>query len=173
VASGLHDIGENYAQEARAKYDTIAGGEQLQCRWHFIGQLQRNKVKQLAPFVSVWQTVDNERLITELANRVAGAAVFVQVNLSDDPDRGGCAWGDVAALVAQARDAGLDVRGLMGVGPSTDPEGSRPAFRRLAGVRSELELPELSMGMSGDLEVALEEGSTMVRIGSALIGPRA
>lgn len=172
-ACGCSAIGENYAQEVVAKL----GGAERDVREglavHFIGQLQTNKVRQLAPIVDVWETVDRPSLVAELAKRVPGAIVLVQVDVTGEPGRGGCAVADVASLVAGAADAGLVVRGLMTVGPTGGgPETARAGFRVVRALVDELGLAVCSMGMSADLEVAVEEGSTEVRIGSALFGAR-
>ena len=165
--AGLLDIGENYAQELEAKAKAVEG-----VRWHFVGQLQRNKVKELAPIVHLWQSVDRAPLVDELGRRCEGAGVLVQINLSGESQKGGCSWDDAVPLVERCRSAGLDVRGFMGVGPAGPPESARPGFRRLAQLAADLGLPEISMGMTADLEVAVQEGSTMVRVGTALFGPR-
>ena len=168
IAAGLTDIGENYAQELVVK--AAAGGATGQARWHFIGAVQRNKVARLAPFVAVWQTVDRPAVAEAIARHSPGATALVQVNLTGAPQRAGCAWGDVAGVVAAARGAGLTVVGLMGIGPEGPPE---PAlFRRLAGTTAALGLAECSMGMSADYEAAVAAGSTMVRLGTVLFGPR-
>ena len=167
VAAGLVDCGENYAQDLLAK----AAGAPASVRWHFLGPVQRNKVKALAPLVATWQTIDRPAAGAEVARRVPGATVLVQVNLAGDPGRPGCAWDEAPALVEVQRSLGLDVRGLMGVA-SPDLGLARLQFRRLAALARDLGLPELSMGMSGDLEVAVEEGATLVRIGTALFGAR-
>ena len=174
LQAGLVAVGENYAQElldkvaARAELD----GPGPEPSWHFIGRLQRNKVRQIAPYVALWQTVDRERLAVEIAGRAPGAGVLVQLNLSGEPQKGGCPPDEAAALVARAGALGLDVRGLMGVAPAGAPEDARPGFRRLVALADELGLPVRSIGMSADLEVAVEEGSTMVRIGRDLFGER-
>ncbi len=168
---GVHNIGENYAQEAKQKHDALTATAD-EPTWHFIGQLQRNKVRLLAPFVDVWQSVDNGGLISEIAKRSPRARVMIQVNLADRADRGGCEWANTAQLVETAQASGLDVLGLMGVGPTGVAAEDRPHFRRLATLRNELNLRELSMGMSGDYEVALQEGATIVRLGSILFGQR-
>lgn len=167
-AAGLDAVGENYAQELVAKHDELDGAGQ----WHFIGRLQRNKVRQLAECVDVWQSVDRAELVDEIARRAAGARIMVQVDLSGEPQKGGAGFEEVPALVERAISGGLVVVGLMGVGPAGDPELSRPGFARLVAMADELGLPERSIGMSHDLEVAVEEGSTMVRVGSALFGDR-
>jgi pyridoxal phosphate enzyme (YggS family) len=171
VEAGLVDLGENYAQELEAKAAEVAGvpGD---LRWHFIGQLQRNKVRHLAHLVSVWQSVDRLRLGEEIARHQPGGRVLVQVNLTEDPNRGGTRPGLTAGLVDGLRDLGLDVRGLMAVAPRGDERTVRAAFRVVAELADRLALPERSIGMSEDFEIAVQEGSTMVRIGSALFGPR-
>lgn len=169
--AGLGDLGENYAQELVAKAPVLAeAGHQV--RWHAIGRLQRNKVRSLAGIVALWQTVDRVDLGLEIAKRAPGAAVLVQVNVSDEPQKGGCAPDETPELVAQLRDAGLDVRGLMTVGRTGDPADARAGFALLRRLADELDLEVRSMGMSGDLEAAVAEGSTLVRVGAALFGPR-
>jgi len=151
VDAGLVDIGENYAQELVAKADVDG------VRWHFLGHVQRNKVAMLRPHVEVWQGIDRA---LDLPGRV-----LVQVNLSGLPQRNGCGWEEAAELAS----AMANVVGLMGVAGPGDP---RPQFRRLAALAKELGLSEVSMGMSGDYEAAVQEGATMVRLGTALFGPR-
>lgn len=168
LAAGCRAIGENYAQELVAKRDAAALAEV-----HFIGQLQTNKVRQLVGLVQVYETVDRARLAQEIAKRDPGAAVLLQVDTSGEPGKGGCPPADLDALVDHARSAGLDVRGLMTVGPTEGgPEAARPGFRLVRAAADRLGLAVCSMGMSDDLEVAVQEGSTEVRIGSALFGPR-
>lgn len=169
VAAGLADVGENYAGELAAK---MAAAADLPVRWHFLGHVQRNKVRRIAAGVHLWQGVDRLAAGEEIARRRPGAAVLVQVNLTGAPGRNGCRWEEAPELAAALARLGLDVRGLMGVGPAGDPEDARPLFRRLARLAGSLGLAEVSMGMSGDLEVAVQEGATMVRLGTALFGPR-
>ncbi len=170
---GLTMVGENYAQELLAKHTALESDPPAVApRWHFLGRLQRNKVRQLAPLVAVWQSVDRAELADEIAKRAPGATVLVQANLSGEAHKGGAALADVPALVAHARGAGLDVEGLMGVGPAGGPERARTGFRALVALADELGLPERSIGMSADLEVAVEEGATLVRVGTGLFGPR-
>ena len=168
VAGGLLDIGESYAQELVAKADQL----DAHVRWHFVGRLQRNKVRQVAGFVHLWQSVDRLSLAAEIARHAPAASVLVQVNLSGREQQGGCAPERVAAVVEGCGDLGLDVRGLMAIGPQGTDEQVREAFRTVRALADRLELPECSMGMSGDLEAAVAEGSTMVRIGTDLVGPR-
>ena len=167
VDAGLVDVGENQAQQLLAK---VGDGVPESVRWHFLGPVQRNKVRKLAAHVALWHGIDRPAAGAEVARHQPGASVLVQVNLSGDDRRPGCDWHEAASLVARLREDGLDVRGLMGVASRGD--GAREQFRRLAALRDELGLEELSMGMSGDLEVAVEEGATIVRVGSALFGPR-
>ncbi|MGH9165235.1 MAG: YggS family pyridoxal phosphate enzyme, partial [Acidimicrobiales bacterium] len=167
-AAGLDDIGENYAQELLAKAQA-APASTPGLRWHFLGTLQRRRVRDLAGLVALWQSVDRLALGHAIARHAPGAAVLVQVNVSDRPGRGGCTLADAPGLVVDLDHLGLSVRGLMAVG---DPDAPRPGFRRLAQLGRSLGLQELSMGMSADLEVGVEEGATMVRVGRALFGPR-
>lgn len=171
LAAGFTSVGENYAQEAVAKHKAL-GESAGRPEWHFIGQLQRNKIRMLAPFIDVWQTVDNVSLIDELARRVPNASIFIQVNLTDDPNRGGCEWGDLDRLSAAARSANLNLLGLMGVAPQGAQSEVRSSFRRLSDESARLGCKEVSMGMSGDFEIAVEEGSTLIRLGSSLFGQR-
>jgi pyridoxal phosphate enzyme (YggS family) len=169
LAAGLVDIGEDRARELLAKADQI---DDQAVRWHFIGQLQRNKVRQIAHLVQLWQSVDRLRLGEEIGKRSPGASVLVEVNLTEDPARGGARPGLVPGLVDGLRDLGLEVGGLMAVGQTGPPDEVRAGFRTVRALADELGLPERSMGMSDDLELAVGEGSTMVRVGSALFGPR-
>ncbi len=166
VAAGLSALGENYAQELIEKGPDVEGAE-----WHFIGGLQRNKVRKLAPWVAVWQSVDRPELVIEIAKRAPGARVLLQVNTTGEPQKSGCDPQALDALVEQALSLGLDVAGLMTVGP-TGGGDPRSSFAALRGAVDRLGLAVCSMGMSGDLELAVAEGSTMVRIGTALFGPR-
>ncbi len=167
VALGLSDLGENYAQELVTKSTAVPGA-----RWHMIGGLQRNKVKRLAPVVSLWQTVDRADLGDEIAKRAPGASILVQVNTSGEQAKSGCAPEAAPALVEYCQAAGLVVEGMMTVGPTSADADPRPGFAQLRNLVDRLGLSICSMGMSRDLEVAVAEGSTMVRVGTALFGPR-
>ena len=169
LRAGVTDIAESYAQELLAKRPEVS---EPGATWHFIGRLQTNKVRQLVDVVDVWHTVDRATLGDELAKRAAGAQVLLQVNVSDEPQKGGCGPHEAPALVNRLRKGGLDVVGLMAIGATGAPEAARPGFRLLSRLADDLGLVERSMGMSGDLEVAVEEGSTQVRIGTALFGSR-
>jgi hypothetical protein len=179
VAAGLTDIGENRVQEAMEKQDALAG---VRADWHLIGTLQRNKARHAVGRFALIHSVDRLDLAAELDRRAAEGsrqAVLVQVNCSDEPQKGGVEPGGVPALLeALGRLARLEVRGLMTMSALTDDVAEqRRAFRclrelREAGERSGHRLPELSMGMSGDFAVAVEEGATMIRIGTLLFGER-
>lgn len=167
LAAGVTDVGENRAQELVAKAPLLA---QCSPTWHFLGRLQRNKVRALAPLVALWQSVDRLSLGEEIARRAPGARVLVEVNVGDEPQKGGCAPGEISSLVEALVGMGLRVEGLMAVPPfEADP---RPHFRWLRAEAERLGLPEVSMGMTDDFEPAVEEGSTMVRVGRAIFGER-
>ena len=170
AACGIAHIGENYAQECLATLE--AARLDRRPRVHLIGRLQRNKVRRLAAAIDVWQTVDRVELVAEIARRAPGAEVMIQVNVSGESTKGGCAPEGVGALAEAAEDAGLRLAGLMGIGPAGPQAEARPGFRALRRMVDDLGLRHCSMGMSDDLEAAIEEGSTMVRIGRGLFGER-
>jgi len=169
VGAGIEDIGENYAQELLSK---VAGAPRA-ARWHFLGELQRNKIPRLVPYVTLWHSLSRREEVVALAKRAPGASVLVEVRLEATPGRLGTDAGEVGGLVAYAAAAGLDVRGLMAVAPNrAGPPEARRCFREVAGLGRSLGLRELSMGMSSDFEVAVSEGATMVRLGRVLFGDR-
>jgi pyridoxal phosphate enzyme (YggS family) len=180
VAAGLADVGENRVQEALPKQDVLAG---LPVAWHLIGTLQRNKARHAAGRFALIHSVDLEDLAVELDRRMPPGgrqAVLVQVNCSGEPQKGGVEPGELGGLLgALAGLPHLDVRGLMTMSALTDDvTEQRRAFRLLrelrdAAERTGLRLPELSMGMSGDYPAAVEEGATMIRLGTVLFGERA
>jgi pyridoxal phosphate enzyme (YggS family) len=170
VEAGVVDVGESYAQELVAKVEAAQVPPDV--RWHFIGGLQRNKVRLLAPFVHLWQSVDRLSLAAEVARHAPGARVLVQVNVSGHEHQGGCPPERLASVVEGCRDLGLAVGGLMAIGPQGADDEVRAAFRRVRELADQHGLPERSMGMSGDVEAAVAEGSTMLRVGTALFGPR-
>ncbi len=176
LAAGLTDIGENYADELVAKAAAVANGPGPGAAaapvWHFLGAVQRNKVARLAPVVAWWQGVSRVEEGRAIARRAPGATVLVQVDVAGIPGRGGCPPDGVDILIGSLRDEDLDVAGLMAVGPPGPPEEARPGFTLVSEMADRLDLPVRSMGMSDDLEVALSEGSTMVRLGRALFGAR-
>ncbi|MBV9660111.1 MAG: YggS family pyridoxal phosphate-dependent enzyme [Acidimicrobiales bacterium] len=167
-AAGLDDVGENYAQELLDK----AGQVGLGARWHFLGPVQRNKVRRLAPVTTAWHGVDRLAAAEAVSAAAPGVEVFVEVNVARRQGRPGCPPDSVDELVNELRDLPLDVSGLMAVAPADDPEGSRACFRWLAGKARQLGLRELSMGMSDDFEAAVAEGATTLRLGRVLFGPR-
>ncbi len=179
VAAGLRDIGENRVQEAlekRAALDDVA------VDWHLIGTLQRNKARLAVNQFALIHSVDRVELATELARRGASGsrqAILLQVNCSGEPQKGGVEPDGLPALLDLLRPlTGLDVRGLMTMSALTEDQAEqRRAFRLLRDLRDAAEgsghrLPELSMGMSGDYPVAVEEGATMIRLGTVLFGER-
>lgn len=173
--AGCDAVGENYAQEFLDKVGRTGGPAPLPV--HFIGHLQSNKVKALAPHVALWHTVDRESIVTALAKEAErlGAAphVLLQVNSTAEAQKSGCAPGDVGRLLMAARAAGLVVEGLMTMGPSdADPAATRVAFNLTARLAADLGVPELSMGMTHDVRIAIEEGSTIVRVGTGIFGER-
>lgn len=174
LEAGFSDLGESYASEFAAKAaELVADPVERRPHWHFIGQLQTNKVRVIAPFAPLVQSVDRPSLVVELARRAPGSAVLVQVDLAGVAGRGGVAPTEAPALVEQARTAGLDVQGVMGVAPLEGGSAATAgAFRLLRGIADAEGLAECSMGMSGDLEIAVAEGSTMVRIGTDIFGSR-
>ncbi len=182
--AGITRVGENYAQELASKMDALAGDPACAALgWHFIGRLQRNKVRLVVGRVALIHAVDSIELAGEIARRagerglvqpilVAVSAAGEAQKTGVDPDRLGPLLDEVAGL------ASLECRGLMTMPPWPErPEDSRRYFRDLREIRDRLAtpdrpLPDLSMGTTGDLEVAVEEGATLVRVGTALFGPR-
>jgi hypothetical protein len=137
-----------------------------------IGAVQRNKVKHLAGRVTLWQTVDRPSLVDEIAKRDPGAAILVQFAPWQTAGKNGCSVEDLEPLVARGVAAGLKVKGLMTVGVAEDEQATIEAFKELVKRADQLSLPERSMGMSNDLAVAVDCGSTLVRIGRSLFGDR-
>jgi len=182
-AAGQRDFGENYVQELVAKAEALRDLKDL--RWHLIGHLQRNKAKQVAGLVALVHTVDSLELGRELGKRrsAAGAQaplpVLIEVSIAGEQQKHGAAPGALPELLdGLSQIPELSLRGLMCVPPLTeDPAHARPYFDALACLRDELggseRLPELSMGMTQDLEQAVAAGATMVRVGTAIFGARA
>ena len=175
IAAGLGAVGENRVQEARDKIPAIGRG----VAWHLIGHLQTNKVREALDLFDVIHSVDRIDLARELDRRARARGrsidVLVQVNVGGELSKGG--WPPEAvetAVEAVAALAGLRLRGLMTIPPAVErAEDARGWFRALRKLAERHGLPELSMGMSADFDVAIEEGATMVRVGTALFGPRA
>lgn len=180
IAAGHARIGESYVQEFLSHREAV--GEQAQ--WHFIGRIQSNKIKYLVGRTGLVHSVDRAKLLDEFERRAAAAGVTVdcllEVNVGDEDSKGGTSTDAALGLLRHALGlAHVRVHGLMAIPPFLDEaEAMRPYHRRLASLRDELQaacgvaLPELSMGMSLDLEVAIEEGATLVRVGTDLFGPR-
>ena len=169
AAAGCDAIGENYAQELDAKSSVVLAPLPV----HFIGRIQSNKVRSVAGLVDVWQSVDRPSVAEEIARRAPGATVFVQVNLTGESTKGGCSPAEGGTLVGSMRTMGLVVAGAMTLGPTESSGVARRAvFGALTRIADDLGLPERSMGMSDDFEDAVAEGSTMIRVGSGLFGPR-
>jgi PLP dependent protein len=179
---GVDTFGENYAQEFRDKHDLVEKALVRKIRWHFIGHLQRNKVKYLDK-ISLIHSLDSIFVAEEINKRAertkTNVPVLFEVNIAEEEAKGGIKPQRLKDfLVEIKRFPHIDVRGLMTMPPFFDsPEMSRPYFRHLRELRDKLQgrfpnLQELSMGMSGDFEVAIEEGATIVRIGTAIFGPR-
>ena len=179
-AAGLTVFGENYVQEAQEKISGIPDAE-----WHMIGKLQGNKVRKAVSLFSWIQTVDSGKRLEEISLCAAEAGkvvpVLLEVNLEAEDSKAGISADELPALAeVSAGLRGVKVSGLMAIPPyGIDPEESRPYFVRLRNLRDtlarripSLELPELSMGMSGDFEEAIEEGATIVRVGTAIFGVR-
>ncbi|MEA2655699.1 MAG: dependent protein [Chloroflexota bacterium] len=170
LAAGLRVLGENRVHEAILKMDEVPGAE-----WHLIGHLQTNKVRQAAGRFALIHSADSVRLATELARVEPRQAVLLEINVAREPQKHG-ADPDRAQEIITAISSLVDLRGLMAMGPSLG--NPAPVFRELRQMRDDAEqrlgksLPVLSMGMSGDFEVAVAEGSTMLRLGQALFGPR-
>lgn len=172
LQAGVQDIGENYVQEAVAKRAAVA---EPAC-WHLIGHLQRNKVARALDTFDVVQTVDSAALGEAVARRAEArgrpARVLIEVNVGGEASKNGVAPDALAELLGRLRDPQLVVEGLMTVPPPGPPARTREYFRQLRALRDAAGLRELSMGMSDDFEIAIEEGSTMVRVGRAIFGDR-
>lgn len=181
VAEGQLEFGENRPQDMVEKYEELPD-----LHWNMIGTLQRNKVKYIAPFVHLIHSVDSEKLLAEIDKRAGQNErvidCLLQINISDEEQKGGLTEQEAEELLQRIQDyPHVRIRGLMGMAEFTsDMQVVRRQFRRLKtafeqfkSIRNEqVEMAELSMGMSGDFEIAIEEGATMVRIGSAIFGHR-
>lgn len=169
---GLRDFGENYVQEFERKHPELA--DLGSARFHLIGHLQSNKARRAAELFDVIQTLDTPKLARRLNETGRRLPVMIEVKLSEEASKSGVDPAALPALIEAVRACpNLTLLGLMTMPPwSEDPEASRPYFARLRRLAEEHGLRELSMGMSHDLEVAIEEGATCVRVGTALFGPR-
>lgn len=167
LLAGLSDLGENYAQELATKARALPGAH-----WHFIGNLQANKVRRLAAHVRLWQSVDRSRLLTEIARHSPGAEILVQVAERAVPGRGGAESALARRLVAEAVDMGLRPVGLMSMALPGPPTEVRSQFRLVRSLADELGLPIRSMGISEDFPLAVAEGANLLRLGRILLGDR-
>lgn len=179
-AAGQRAFGENYAQELVAKAEALADLVDLQ--WHFIGHLQSNKARVVVRYAHFVHTVDSVPLARELGRRAikerdSTLPVLIEVNIGGEPQKAGATPGDIAEVMAAIRsESALELRGLMSVPPAQGPDAARRIFEVLRTLRNlhggPQALPDLSMGMSDDLEDAIERGATFVRVGTAIFGPR-
>ena len=175
IEAGVAALGENRVQEARDKIERL--GHPVP--WHLIGHLQTNKARDAVRLFDCIESLDRIELAREVDRRARALGktldALIEVNLGDEPQKGGARPDEVKPLLdAVAELSGIRVRGLMAIPPAApDPEQSRPYFRRLRELRETTGLAHLSMGMSADFEVAIEEGATIVRVGTAIFGPRA
>lgn len=173
--AGLRDFGENRVQEASAKIDELRAANVLP-RWHLVGHLQRNKVAAAVDRFDILHSIDSIRVAEAINERAAiPVRVLIEVNIGGEASKLGVAPIEASALAANiAKMRQLDLVGLMTVAPRVDdPEDVRPVFRRLRELRDAIGLRELSMGMTDDFDVAVSEGSTLVRVGRAIFGDRA
>jgi pyridoxal phosphate enzyme (YggS family) len=183
IDAGQLEFGENYAQELQAKQKELGGSG---IRWHFIGRLQSNKVKQIADYIHLIHTVDSERVAKEIQRqaeiRNRSVDVLIEVHSTDEATKSGVFPGQALELARNiSRLSRVNLLGLMTMGPfSDDPDDSRPSFQQLAELKNRIaqdgidrvSMRHLSMGMTHDFEVAIEEGATIVRIGTAIFGMR-
>lgn len=179
-ASGQRAFGENYAQELSAKAEALADLAELE--WHFIGHLQTNKARVAARFAHVVHTIDSAALVRELGKRAARErtsplAVLIEVNIGGEPQKAGASPGEIEEVMLAVRaQPSLALRGLMTLPRAGNPDAARKTFETLALLRNlhggATALPELSMGMSEDLEIAVTCGATFVRVGRAIFGER-
>ena len=173
AAAGAQFVGENYAQEVRDKASAIEAVRASGVSVQFIGQLQTNKVRMIAGLVDCIASVDRAPLVAEIAKRMPSTRIHLHVNANGETSKGGCLPDALPELITRARDQGLYVDGLMAVGPTSAREDeTRAAFRCVDELAFEHDLPIRNYGMSGDLNIAIEQGSTMVRVGSAILGNR-
>ena len=165
---GIKNFGENYAQELLAKNPLV----DAEISWDYIGQLQSNKVRKVSHLVDVWHSVTSLKLAREIHNRNDQAKILLQVSVLGPSNSKGFEAEELPDLIFQLRDENIDVSGLMTMGVPGDMVATRFVFKRLRQLADTFELSECSMGMSDDFEIALECGSSMIRIGSAIFGNR-
>lgn len=166
---GVRDFGESRLQEAEPKIEALP----TDIRWHFIGSLQSNKARRIAALFDSIHTLASRSALDQLAKSDAPIDCFIEVNIAEEPQKSGVSPKSLEEFVDLVLQCNLvHLRGLMTIGPDVEPEAMRPYFRRLRGFSEQLHVTGLSMGMSRDFEVAIQEGSTHVRVGSALFGAR-
>ncbi len=173
IAAGVADVGENKVQEAREKQTQVAGS----ARWHLLGHLQSNKAKEAVRLFDVLQAVDSLELAEKIARAAESAGklqeILLQVNIGRESQKNGVAPEAAADLARRiAALSSIRLAGLMAIPPAGEAEEARPYFRELRSMRDDLGVTELSMGMTDDFEVAIEEGATIVRVGRAIFGSR-
>ncbi len=172
IEAGITEIGENRLQEAMPKIEAL---RELRLRWHFIGHLQTNKARKVVEYFDMVQSVDRTDLAAKLNDHAPQPMqVLVEVELGNEETKSGVSEANLSALIESVRRLDrLDLRGLMAIPPyGENPEESRPYFAHLRSLAQRFQLREISMGMSHDFEIAIEEGATMVRVGTALFGAR-
>lgn len=184
IDAGINDFGENYVQELKEKYDTMPSGMGSPPRWHYIGHLQTNKVKYIAPFISMIHSVDSIRLGEEISRQALKFGrtidILLQVNVSGEVSKSGCEPHETVALAKELLLLpAVNLKGLMTIGTFSDDERIyRTEFRLMKSLLEELNvstgsiLEHLSMGMTHDFEAAIEEGATIIRVGTAIFGER-
>lgn len=172
IDAGITDVGENRVQEFVDKHGALQDLPGV--RWHMIGHLQRNKTKAAVELFDIIHSVDSVRLAEAISNRaLSNVSVFLEVNVANESTKSGFRIGELPNAFEQVKHMHLDIRGLMTIAPLVDDaEETRPVFRRLRAAAHELGLSGLSMGMTNDFEIAIEEGATHVRIGRAIFGER-
>ena len=165
---GLDTVGESYAQELQAKL----AGDRPDIGVHFIGRIQRNKVRKVIDDVDVWHSVARPEILTELGRRRPGARALLQLSVADDPTKDGITADQVETMLEVAQEADVQIEGFMTIGLQGDADASRAAFEAVDRLATEHGLVERSMGMSNDWQDAAAAGSTLLRLGSVLFGPR-
>ena len=184
LKTGHQDFGENYVQEFAQKAENLAElAVKYDCKWHYIGHLQKNKVKILLPYINLIHTVDRLSLANEIDKRAKvlnkKIDILIQVNIAEEPQKSGIESSNLFDLTNEIlKLENINLKGLMTMPPFfKDPEKARPFFKKLFELKQKLQkksshITELSMGMSGDMEIAIEEGATMVRVGTSIFGER-
>ena len=165
---GIKNFGENYAQELLTKNPLV----DPEISWHYIGQLQSNKIRKISHLVDVWHSVTSLKLAREIHKRNDQAQILLQVSLMGPSNSKGFEVEQLPQLISELRDMNIDISGLMTMGVPGDMVATRVVFKKLRKLADMFELPECSMGMSDDFEVALESGASMIRVGSAIFGNR-